>query len=314
MSYSKYPLLKKGKNKQYSLEKYNTEFTIKDMVSPFIPGSGIKSLINSFPDKKHSIDIVELIRKMRFARNSDRPIGFYFNSGIISSGLSPLIIDLMERGWISSISSDMDFLVMDFETALAGKFVEYYKFNNEGMKIGGIAEETGLFLNIAFKEGFKEGAGIGESAAKYLSQSKFKFNESSILSKAYSLNIPVTIHSFPGSHPLQFHQSFDSKIYGIQCEKDYVLFASILSKLNNKGVFAGFNITDNLYKVFLNSLWLCSQNNIKVDDYFFAIINNGNKEINLNDFNFIKKENIFYFKSEPEIMLPLINSMLLSDQ
>lgn len=312
MSYSKYPLLKKINNKHYSLENHDTEFTIKDMGDPYVPGTGIKALINSFPERKTSGDLVEFVKKLRFARNSDKPIAFYFNSGIISAGLSQLITDLMERGWISSISSDIDFMVMDFEIALAGKFIDYGSFSLESKK-NGIAEETGLFLNIALKEGFKEDTGMGESVAKYLTQSKFKFNEYSILSKAYKLNIPVTIHSLPGTHPIHYHQSFDSNVYGTLSERDYILFASIISKLNNKGIFVGLNMDNIFQKVFSNSLLFCKQNNIVVDDFFFSCIDTGGKDFMKNNSTSLKKENTFYFKCSPEIMLPLITSMLLNE-
>src|SRR6185295_100505 len=75
----------------------------------------------------------------------------------IKVGLSPVIIDLMERGVITAVALNGACLVHDFELAYTGATSEDV---GPGLRDGsfGMAEETGKFLNLAIREAAATGA------------------------------------------------------------------------------------------------------------------------------------------------------------
>ena len=76
---------------------------------------------------------------------------------VIKTGLAPVLIDLMERGFVSAIALNGAGLIHDFEIALAGATSE-----DVDAALGpgqfGMAEETGRVLNEAIAGGARRGA------------------------------------------------------------------------------------------------------------------------------------------------------------
>ena len=81
---------------------------------------------------------------------------------VIKTGLGPVLIDLMERGFVSAIATNGAAIIHDFEVALAGATSEDV---DEALGPGrfGMAEETGRLLNDAINEGVASGLGIGQA-------------------------------------------------------------------------------------------------------------------------------------------------------
>src|SRR6185503_9120148 len=71
---------------------------------------------------------------------------------VIKTGLGPIIVDLMERGFVSAIATNGAAVIHDFEVALVGATSEDV---DETLGPGrfGMAEETGRLLNAAIGEG-----------------------------------------------------------------------------------------------------------------------------------------------------------------
>src|SRR5262249_46340849 len=84
----------------------------------------------------------------------------------IKTGLGPIVIDLMERGYVSAIATNGAAVIHDFEIALVGATSEDV---DEALGPGrfGMAEETGRLLNAAISEGTASGLGIGQSVTGF---------------------------------------------------------------------------------------------------------------------------------------------------
>ncbi len=314
MTYSKFTLLKKIRSEKLSLENFKSEINFAKFQKPYIRKSNLRSILDFYNISSERNELKELIKKVEFARKGGYPIFFSLSPRILSNGLSPLIINLMQSGWVSAISINDEFLIKDFEIALAGKFIDYKKNFMDGEKITGIAEETGLFLNIAFKEGDKKGKGAGEAVGDYLNSAKFKFNEHSIIANAYKLNIPVTLHSLPGSSKLHYHPNYDGRIFGNLLDRDFILFSSIIAGICGNGVFISTSIDRKEMDILINSLEFCLENGIVLNNMSIGLtgkIEESSVNKDMEKMKSYKNISIYRILGEPELLLPIISSLLL---
>src|SRR5207237_1845094 len=93
---------------------------------------------------------------------------------VIKTGVGPLIVDLMERGFVSAIATNGAAVIHDFEVALVGATSEDV---DESLGAGrfGMAEETGRLLNAAITDGVGRGEGIGQAVCRYLADRQPQF-------------------------------------------------------------------------------------------------------------------------------------------
>lgn len=109
-----------------------------------------------------SAAIVQLAERIQTARRQDRPVMLAFGAHAIKNGLSPVLIRLMEDGWVTHLATNGAGIIHDWEFAFQGascedveKMVSQGRFGNW--------QETGFFINLALNIGAFEGKGYGES-------------------------------------------------------------------------------------------------------------------------------------------------------
>lgn len=314
MPYKKYPLLKKKNLKTLLIKDRESLVDVNDFNEPYGPGSDFNYFVSSLPNFLAAKEIREFCQNMRDARKADKPIIWAMGAHNVKTGLSPVIIDLMERGWISAIAANGAFMIHDFEIALAGKTSEDVAENLHKGKFGN-TEETGLFLNVALKEGCENGLGGGEAIGSYLREAKLPYNRYSILYNAYKFNIPVTVHPGIGTDFIHYFPNFDGAVTGELAGRDFLLFASIVSELSNGGCYLNVGSAVVLPEVFLKAISFCTAQGIKMENFYTAVF----------DFNkhYRPIENVIkrpvanggkghYFVGHNEIMIPLLAAMLIT--
>jgi len=314
MPYKKYPLLNKKSLKTIPIKERKSLVDVKDFGTPLPEGSGFSAFLKSLPNFLAARDLREFLDCMKNARQEGKPIIIGMGAHVVKVGLSPVIIDLMERGWVSALAVNGAFMIHDFEIAFCGGTSEDVAENLHRGNFGN-AEETGIFLNIAMKEGNMAGLGAGEAVGQYLLSAKFPFNKQSVLYKAYKLNIPLTIHPAIGADFIHFHPGFDGAVVGALAERDFLLFASVVSQLSDGGVFINIGSAVILPEVFLKAVAFCTGQGIEMKNFYTAVF----------DFNrqYRSAENVtgrpvlnggkgYYFVGHHEIMVPLLAAALLN--
>jgi len=314
MPYKKYPLLNKKKLNTISIKDRKSLVDSEDFAHPYEPGSGFDSFLKSLPNRQGAKDLMEFCAFIKQARIKDKPIIFGLGARTIKAGLSPIIIDLMERGWISALAVDGTFMIHDFEIAITGKTAEDL---NENLHKGtyGNTEETGLFLNIALKEGYSQELGAGEAVGHYLISSSFAFNRFSIFYKAYKLNIPVTVHPGIGMDFIHYHPQFDGATVGAMAEIDFFQLSSVVSKIGEGGIFIDIGSTVLLPEVFLKSLSFCTAQGIELKEFYTAVIDfdrqNSPAEHIISQ-GVVNGGKGYYIIGYHEILVPLLAAILLN--
>ena len=99
-----------------------------------------------------------------------RPAGHAgVRSALDQNGLSPVLTQLMERGWVTLLATNGAGIIHDWEFAFQGESSEDVRANVD-MGQFGIWEETGFYLNLALVVGAYEGSGYGEAIGKMIEQ------------------------------------------------------------------------------------------------------------------------------------------------
>ena len=106
--------------------------------------------------------IQETADRMRKARRAGRAIMLAFGAHTIKNGLAPVLIRLMEEGWLTHLATNGAGIIHDWEFAFQGQSSEdVRRYVAEGQF--GIWQETGRYINLALIVGAYEGLGYGES-------------------------------------------------------------------------------------------------------------------------------------------------------
>lgn len=111
--------------------------------------------------------IAECVAKIRSARSAGRPVILAFGAHTIKNGLAPVLIQLIEQGWVTLLATNGAGIIHDWEFAFQGLSSEDVRTNVDQGQFG-IWEETGFYLNLALVAGAYEGLGYGESVGRMI--------------------------------------------------------------------------------------------------------------------------------------------------
>jgi hypothetical protein len=240
--------------KTYPLKKRHSKVSVRDFGSSWKAGNTMDLWLESLPNILAGNDLRKLVGRLTIAVKEKKTIILAMGAHPIKVGLSPIILDLMERGIISGIAMNGAGIIHDLEVAMVGATSE--DVDNE-ISDGsfGMAEETGAFLNNAIREGAKKGIGLGYSIGSKILKASFPYNNFSLLAGAVRMNIPSTVHVAIGTDIIHFHPSVDGSAIGKTSHLDFRIFASLVSHLDG-GVYINLGSAVILPEVFLKSLTL----------------------------------------------------------
>jgi len=239
----------------YSLKDRASKVRIDECASPHKKSGSFKDFFNSLPNILAARDIKEVAAAIVQARKDGRPVMLGMGAHPIKVGLTPVIIDLMERGTLTSLSLNGAGIIHDFELAFVGQTSE--DVDKEILSGAfGMAEETGSMINNAVRDGNGKGLGIGESVGRLIRGGDFPYKNKSLLAAGARLNIPVTVHVAIGTDIIHMHPSFDAKATGEAAGRDFQTFCSLVAELEG-GVYINLGSAVLLPEIFLKAVTLC---------------------------------------------------------
>jgi len=260
----KYRPVSLRKVKTYSLAKRKSRVSLSSLAVPHATGDTLKAFIDKLPDILAVNNLKSLVASVVQAKCNGRPVILGMGAHPIKVGLSPLIIDLMQKGIITAVATNGACIVHDFELSFAGHTSEDV---GRGLCSGtfGMAEETGRYINKAIKKGIRKGFGIGKSIGAMIHESKFTFKEKSIFGQAYKLNIPATVHVAIGTDIVHMHPEADGSAVGEGTFRDFRLLTSVVSDLEG-GVYINLGSAVIMPEVFLKALTIARNIGNKVEN------------------------------------------------
>jgi hypothetical protein len=238
----------------YRLDSRVSKARSPDFAKPCAPRATVSAFLESLPNILGAADFKAVVRAITSAREKDRGILWGLGAHVIKTGLGPVIVDLMERGFVSGIATNGAAVIHDFEVALVGATSEDV---DESLGPGrfGMAEETGRLLNEAVAAGAQGGMGIGQAVARALAGRNPPFGHLSILTAARRLNIPVTVHVAIGTDIIHMHPAASGAAFGEGSLRDFRHLAANVAKLEG-GVYLNCGSAVVLPEVFLKAVAL----------------------------------------------------------
>ncbi len=235
--------------------------------------------LESLPSVLAASDFRAIVEACLYARQRRKPIVWAIGGHVIKCGLSPLLIELMKRGFVQHLAMNGSGLIHDFEIAMVGSTSEDVEASL-GTGTFGMAQETGEMINHAINRNVMSGFGLAAAVGKSLvedfnsRQSSRKGKNSkarrtlssltgqpaflgySLLATAHRLKIPATIHLAVGTDIIHNHPSASGRWMGEGALRDYRTFVSSIADLNGGGVFLNFGSAVVMPEVFLKAVTL----------------------------------------------------------
>ena len=246
----------------YPLASRASKANAADFARPY-PGGGIATFIESLPSILAAADFKAVVAAVGAARTSGRAIVWGLGAHVIKTGLSPVLIELMQHGFVSAIATNGAGIIHDFELALSGGTSEDVE---EALGPGrfGMAEETGSLLNAAINDGVARGLGIGQAVGARLSEMRPAHLSLSIVAAAARLEIPVTVHVAIGTDIIHMHPAASGAAIGEGSLRDFRYFVSSVARLE-RGVYLNCGSAVILPEVFLKAVALTRNRGVSLD-------------------------------------------------
>jgi deoxyhypusine synthase len=299
----------------YPLESRPSKVTADDLAAPVNPDSSLKEFLKGLPNILAGRELRELARLIREARRRGRAIIVGLGGHVIKTGLAPILIDLMQRGYISAFAMNGSAMIHDFEMALVGATSEDVDATL-GSGSFGMAEETGRIINNAVVVGAAERLGIGEAIGRELHLLQPPHTARSLLYAAYDARVPVTVHVAVGTDIVHIHPNADGAAIGQTTFDDFRLLCSIVRELDGGGVYLNLGSAVVLPEVFLKTVTVVRNLGFRLEQFATA------------NFDFIQQyrplTNVvrrpvagsgrgFSFTGHHELMIPLLAASILTE-
>jgi hypothetical protein len=237
----------------YELASRPSKVTIDDFARVAAPEASLKDFLDGLPDILAVKHLRAVAGQIRRAKELGKPVIWGIGGHVVKTGLAPVLIDLMRRGFVSAIAANGSVLVHDTEIALVG-FTSEDVDASLGTGDFGAARETGEILNAAAKSGAADGIGLGEAMGREVAAKNPPHAGQSLLCQTFANKIPLTAHLTIGADIGHFHGSCDGASLGAASHTDFRLFCSIVKELNGGGVYLNVGSAVSLPEIFLKAV------------------------------------------------------------
>jgi hypothetical protein len=247
----------------YPLASRKSKSNAAEFARRYTPGAGMAAWMDALPNILGAADFKAVVEAVRRARAESRGVLWGLGAHVIKTGVGPVIVDLMDRGYVSAIATNGATVIHDFELAMSGGTSEEV---DESLGPGrfGMAEETGRLLNDAINQGVARGLGIGQSIGAWLSAARSPHADLSVLAAAARLEIPVTVHIGIGTDIIHMHPAASGAALGEGSLRDFRYLVSNVGRLEH-GVYLNCGSAVVLPEVFLKAIALARNRGLSLE-------------------------------------------------
>jgi hypothetical protein len=235
-----------------SLRARKSKVSLRGFCAPVRKGISVKEFLAGLPDYLSAKDFRAVVDAVERAKRRGAPVLLGLGAHFIKVGLSPLLLQGLEKGLFDGVAMNGAGVIHDTELAIAGKTSEDVE---ERLRDGsfGMARETAQFIHAALAAGVPEGLGFGASVGRAIAASRYPYRGKSLLAEAWVRRIPVTVHVAIGSDIIHMHPEADGAAMGEASQRDFRAFCELVGRLEG-GVYLNVGSAVLLPEVFLKAV------------------------------------------------------------
>lgn len=216
------------------------------------PWEGARAWLDRLPDLLAAEQMKQLVADLRAARAAGRPCVWMLGGHVMKCGVSPYLVDLLRRGFVTHFASNGSLSIHDVEVSLFGRTSEDVADTLE-RGVFGMVRETAGFMCSALESGRARREGMGECLGRSLVEASAPYREASLLAAAYQAAVPFTVHVSLGGDILHQHPGADGATLGELSLRDFRILAATLEGIS-KGVVVNLGSAVVMPEVFLKAL------------------------------------------------------------
>jgi arginine dihydrolase ArgZ-like protein len=299
----------------YPLASRPSKVTADDFAKTVASESSLSDFLASLPNILAARELRELAGVIKEAKQKDRAIIVGLGGHVVKTGLAPILINLIERGYVTAVAMNGSAMIHDFEIALVGATSEDVDATL-GSGAFGMAEETGRLINEAVTDGARDNIGMGEAIGRRLQLMQPAHAGKSLLLAAYEARVPVTVHVAIGTDIVHIHPSADGASIGQTTQHDFRLLCSLIRELDGGGVYLNLGSAVVLPEVFLKTVTVVRNLGSRLEDFYtanFDFIQHYRPLTNVVRRPVAGSGRGFSFIGHHEIMIPLLAAYLLTE-
>jgi len=220
--------------------------------TPPRPGRSFAEFFAGLPQILAGSDFRSVVAAVVASHRAGRPVIIGFGAHVLKCGLSPVLIDLVDRGIVTALATNGSGAIHDFELALIGETSEDVA---AGLKDGtfGMVRETGELMNEAIRRSDdRPQAGLGELFGEQLDLIAAPHRQLSVAVAARRKGIPFCVHVAIGTDIIHMHPQADGGCLGRASFNDFKLLCGEVSNLSG-GIYLNIGSAVVLPEVFLKA-------------------------------------------------------------
>ncbi|NLH49849.1 MAG: hypothetical protein GX444_14805 [Myxococcales bacterium] len=150
-------------------------------------GAGFAEWFDSLPTMAAGRDLRELVAAIVAARAAHRPVHLSLGAPVVEAGVGPVLADLVERGIVTAVSVNGEYLWRELALAAAG-------FTGSPAAAD---RDIGAALAAMLEAAQQDDGGLGRAATTYLGTQSLSYARYSVLASCHRYRVPVTVHGAP---------------------------------------------------------------------------------------------------------------------
>ncbi len=250
----------------YPLATRPSKVSVADAARAWQAGGTLRRYLDWLPNHLAVQSLRRVVAAILEARRRGKPVILGMGAHVIKVGLSPILVDLLERGLVTALAMNGACAVHDFELCYAGFTSEEVEAQLSEGEFG-MAEETGRIINEAVADGVRRGLGFGRALGEWLAAARPPHLPHSLFAACARLDLPCTVHVALGTDILHMHPSCDGAVVGEATQRDFRLLAAVVADLGDGGVYLNVGSAVLLPEVFLKALTLARNLGHRVRDF-----------------------------------------------
>jgi hypothetical protein len=236
-----------------------------DFAKVLPPVEGFLGWFEALPDIYGSKSLKRVVDRIVTARQQGRMVGASLGAHVLKVGLSPLLIDLMRRGFVTHVATNGASAIHDWETAYQGATSEDVAANLPDGSFG-FWQETFTALNGAAKRAYAQGEGLGQAIGRQIRDDDLPHRHLSVFAEAARLSIPATVHVAFGCDITHMDPELDGAALGAATMRDFWLLADSVGRLD-QGVWLNIGSAVIMPEVFLKAVSIARNKGQLGDDF-----------------------------------------------